>query len=163
MALRAKGKIAEAEKEFVELKKIASDESLKSALIWEINSAYDLVNIAAYTLEGEIAMHKSDYEAAATSYKKAIAIEDNLMYQEPPDWFFSVRHSLGHTLLLAKQYEEAEKVFNEDLSMYRENGWSLMGLYQSIKGQHKNTEAISVLKRFEKAWAYADIKINSRS
>jgi hypothetical protein len=71
-------------------------------------------------------MHKSDYIAAVASYKKAIAIEDKLMYQEPPDWFFSVRHSLGHTLLLAKQFSQAETVFNDDLSMYRENGWSLM-------------------------------------
>jgi hypothetical protein len=83
------------------------------------------------------------------------------MYQEPPDWFFSVRHSLGHTLLLAKQFSQAETVFNDDLSMYRENGWSLMGLYNSLKGQNKNTEANAVKKRFEAAWAHADIKINS--
>ena len=161
MAQGAKGKKAEAEKELEALKKIAADESLKSALIWEMNSSFDLVNIAAYTLEGEIAMHKSDYIAAVASYKKAIAIEDKLMYQEPPDWFFSVRHSLGHTLLLAKQFSQAETVFNDDLSMYRENGWSLMGLYNSLKGQHKNTEADAVKKRFETAWAHADIKINS--
>ncbi|MGO8055525.1 tetratricopeptide repeat protein, partial [Rhizobium leguminosarum] len=161
MALGAKGKIAEAEKELEALKKIAADESLKSALIWEMNSSFDLVNIAAFTLEGEMAMHKLDYTSAAASYKKAIAIEDKLMYQEPPDWFFSVRHSLGHTLLLAKQFKEAEIVFNDDLKMYQENGWSLMGLYNSLKGQNKNSEADAVKKRFEKAWAHADIKINS--
>jgi hypothetical protein len=52
MAQGAKGKKAEAEKELEALKKIAADESLKSALIWEMNSSFDLVNIAAYTLEG---------------------------------------------------------------------------------------------------------------
>jgi len=36
-----------------------------------------------------------------------------------------------------------------------------MGLYNSLKGQNKNSEAVAVKKRFEKAWAHADLKINS--
>jgi hypothetical protein len=52
-------------------------------------------------------------------------------------------------------------VYKEDLKMYRENGWSLMGLYQSLVGQGKENEAKEVKKRFDKAWAHADISINS--
>jgi tetratricopeptide (TPR) repeat protein len=161
MAFGAKGKLLEAEQELTSLKKIAGEESLKSLLIWETNSAAELVNIAVNVLTAEIAMHQSKYEKAIEHFKKAIAIEDALMYQEPPDWFFSVRQSLGHVLLLAKKFEEAEKVYKEDLKMYRENGWSLMGLYQSLMGQAKENEAKEVKKRFDKAWAHADISINS--
>lgn len=161
MAFGAKGKLQEAEQELTSLKKIATEESLKSLLIWETNSAAELVNIAVHVLTAEIAMHKSKYDQAVEHFKKAIAIEDALMYQEPPDWFFSVRQSLGHVLLLAKKFEEAEKVYREDLRMYRENGWSLMGLYQSLKGQGKENDAKEIKKRFDKAWAHADISINS--
>jgi len=161
MALAAKGNIEAAQAENDALQKIADDESLKSQRIWDINSSYDLVNIAAHTLEGEIAMHQKRYDAAIAEFKKAVVIEDNLMYQEPPDWFFSVRHSLGHTLVLAKRYEEAEKVYLEDLAIYRENGWSLLGLYNSLAAQGKQEEAAKAKNRFDQAWAHADFQLQS--
>ena len=80
-------------------------------LIWDMNSALDLVQIAAYNLEGEIAGHKGYYATAVESFEKAIAIEDQLKYTEPPDWFFSVRLSLGHWLVKAGRFAEAEAVF----------------------------------------------------
>jgi hypothetical protein len=88
-----------------------------------------------------------------------VNIEDKLAYQEPPDWFFSVRHSLGHALVEARRFREAEKVYREDLQTYPENGWALMGLYNSLWGQHKKEEAAAVKKRFEAAWKWADIEI----
>ena len=91
----------------------------------------------------------------------ALDKEGQLNYQEPPDWFFSVRHSLGSVLVKAKKFKEAEKRYNEDLEILPENGWALMGLYNSLKGQNKNTEADAVKKRFEIAWSNADIKLNS--
>lgn len=39
-----------------------------------------------------------------------MVIEDGLTYNEPPDWFFSVRHSLGAVLLQAGRFAEAEVV-----------------------------------------------------
>jgi hypothetical protein len=161
MAMAAKGNLPAAEVESKALQAIAADESLKSQLIWDINSSFDLVNIAAHTLAGELAMHKESYEAAIEEYRKAVVIEDKLMYQEPPDWFFSVRHSLGNVLVRSKRFEEAEKVYLEDLKIYKENGWSLMGLYNSLQGQNKNEAAAAVKKRFEEAWKYADFSINS--
>ena len=41
--------------------------------------------------------------------------EDELRYDEPPDWFVPVRHALGATLLKAGQPAEAEAVYREDL------------------------------------------------
>ena len=83
------------------------------------------------------------------------------MYQEPPDWYFSVRHSLGHVLVQAKRFTDAEQVYREDLVTFPENGWALMGLYNSLKGQGKAAEAAKVKKQFDEAWQWADININS--
>ena len=63
-------------------------------------------------------------------------MEDQLNYNEPPDWFFSVRHLLGDVYLKAGKYADAEKVYREDLLEYKENGWALMGLYKSLKKQN---------------------------
>ena len=54
-----------------------------------------------------------------------MAIEDKLNYNEPPDWFFSVRLTLGYWLLEAGNHKEAESVYNDDLMTFPENGWAL--------------------------------------
>jgi len=161
MAFSGQGNIEAAENELAIINRIAEDESLKSSLIWDLNSAQDLVHIAAFTLEGEIAAHKKEYDRAVEILKKAIEKEDNLNYNEPPDWFFSVRHTLGHVLVQAGSFKEAEIIYKEDLSTFPNNGWALRGLYNSLKGQGKNDEAGKVYDQFKKAWKWADITITS--
>jgi tetratricopeptide (TPR) repeat protein len=159
-AYAARNNRQEAQKELHALKEIAGDASLKSMLIWDMNSAYDLVQIAALVLEAQLLANDGKSEQAVALLSQAVDIEGNFMYQEPPDWFFSVRHTLGHVLVKAGRFAEAEKVYREDLQKYPENGWSLMGLYNSLKGQDKVTEAADVMKRFQAAWKHADIQIN---
>jgi tetratricopeptide (TPR) repeat protein len=161
MAYAAKNDLENSARELEAIKKFTEDESLKSFRIWDVNSANEVINIAALTLEGEIALCKKQYEQSVASLQKAISIEDGLMYQEPPDWFFSVRHSLGHALVQAGRFAEAEKIYHEDLQTYPENGWALIGLCNALKGQGKTTEAARVKKRFDNAWQWADVKINS--
>ena len=130
-------------------------------MIWEMNSAADLLNIAANTLQGELLAFHKKYDEAFSFFRKAITIEDALNYNEPPDWFFSVRHTVGHWLVQAKKFKEAEIVYQEDLQLFPENGWALIGLYNSLAGQGKSKEAKSAKKRFEKAWQWSDMKIKS--
>jgi tetratricopeptide (TPR) repeat protein len=161
MAYVAKKDEASAAKELAAVKKYLEDESLKEFRIWDVNSTHEIISIAALTLEAELKAFRKQYDEATELLKKAVAIEDGLMYQEPPDWFFSVRHTLGHVLVQAGRYEEAEKIYREDLTTYPENGWALIGLYNALKGQSKTAEAAEVKKRFDKAWKWADVKIES--
>jgi tetratricopeptide (TPR) repeat protein len=161
MAYLGKKDIAKAENELAQLKALAKDSSLKQITIWNINSAADIANIALYTLTAEVYRYKKQYDLSITAFKQAIAIEDNLNYDEPPDWFFSIRHHLGAALLEAGKYKEAEKIYLEDLNGYKENGWALIGLYQSLQKQGKTAEAQAAKARFDKAWKYADVQIQS--
>ena len=54
------------------------------------------------------------------------------------------------------QAAEAE-VFRKDLERNPENGRSLFGLAEALKGQRKDGEAAEVTDRFKKAWARADV------
>ena len=121
------------------------------------------MQIAVNVLSAEIYQVKKLYDKAILLFHDAIALEDDLNYDEPPDWFFSVRHQLGAVLLKAEKYKDAEKIFLEDLSKYKENGWSLIGLYQALQKQGKFKEAENIKTRFVKAWQYADFKISSSS
>jgi tetratricopeptide (TPR) repeat protein len=87
-------------------------------------------------------------------------MEDALKYDEPPAWMIPIRHSLGANLMKAGRLAEAEEVYREDLRRLPENGWSLYGLAETLKAA-KKPEAAAAEARFTKAWAKADIKINS--
>jgi hypothetical protein len=54
---------------------------------------------------------------------------------------------------------EAEKKFREDLNQYRNNGWSLYGLFKSLEAQGKVNEAQAVKQQYEVAFAKADINL----
>jgi hypothetical protein len=64
-------------------------------------------------------------------------------------------------LLAAKKPDEAEAVYREDLVKYPENGWALRGLATALAMKKKAGEAARVEKRFEAAWARADVDLES--
>lgn len=156
MAFVNTGETNKARAELDALKQLAEMESVKQLMIWELNSAADVANIAIHVLEAEILRLTGNPEEAIEHYKQAIVIEDGLNYTEPPDWFFSVRHFLGDLYLNINKPKEAEEVFREDLYYWVKNGFALNGLYHSLLMQQRTAEAEGVKKEFEKAWKRAD-------
>ena len=159
IALVRQEKVREAEEELARVRAIASNPALQQIRIWGLNPTSSLAKIAAAVLRAEIAASKQDINTAVAQLRKAIAIEDGLIYGEPPDWFYPVRHNLGAILLEDGRARAAEKVYREDLARFPENGWSLYGLAQSLRAQGMDAEASEVERRFEEAWRYADVEI----
>jgi tetratricopeptide (TPR) repeat protein len=160
MAFLGKNEMENAARKLSQLKELAKDSTLPGLTIWDINTMSDIVQIAVHVLTAETLLHQKEFDQAISEYEKAIVIEDNLNYNEPPDWFFSVRHHLGLALLKAGQYAKAEKVYREDLGIWKENGWALRGLLEALQKQGRSLEAQQVNTRFEKAWRYADFDLN---
>jgi len=79
-------------------------------------------------LAGRIAAAKGDKKQAIAEYKTAVEKEDALDYDEPADWFYPTRETLGAALLRNKQPAEAAKVFRADLKRNPHNPRSLYGL-----------------------------------
>lgn len=88
-------------------------------------------------------------------------LEESLLYGEPPDWYYPVRHTLGAVLLEAGRADEAERVFWQDLGENRENGFALRGLAESLRAQGKNEDAKEIERRFKAAWTDADVPLKS--
>lgn len=116
--------------------------------------------IAERALAGEIDMRRGALTGAVRSFQSAVILEDGLSYNEPPVWYYPMRHSLGKALILSGRFAEAEEVYRRDLDRFPENGWSLYGLAQALKGRGRTREAAQVLDRFNRAWAKADVKID---
>lgn len=163
MVYLGKHDLKNAEKELSSVNQLSKNNTLKDITIWNINTTSDLAQIASKVLAAGVVSQKNDFNKAISLLNEAVAIEDRLNYNEPPDWFFSVRHYLGAVLLKAGKYSDAEKVYREDLIVWPKNGYALIGLYNSLLKQKKETEALKVKTAFDTAWQYADFKIVASS
>lgn len=160
MAYLGKAKLDSARVELDKLSDLASKESLHQITIWDINTVYDLVQIAERVLHAEIAGAEGNFQEAIELLKEGVAIEDSLNYNEPPDWFFSVRHNLGSMQIAAGNYEDAIVTYQEDLERLPKNGWALKGLAEAYSklGDYKSSEETE--QRFLSAWKTADISLS---
>lgn len=159
MAHLGKGNLEKAKAELQELEILTKDENLKEVTIWEINTVYDLVQISEKVLKAEILAHEKDFKTSIAILREAIAMEDALNYNEPPDWFFSIRHHLGQILIKNGQHRVAIELYEEDLKNYPNNGWAHHGLKQAYTLLN-DTENVSKMEELiAKSWEYADFEI----
>jgi tetratricopeptide (TPR) repeat protein len=153
MALAGKGRTSEAEAEY---KIVADAEKATSPdAIFQMpvnNKTKDILKIAENVLGAQVALAKKDNAAAVGRLREAVAVQDMLKYDEPQDWFFPVRESLGGVLLMSGDATGAEQVFREDLAKNLRNPRSLFGLHQALKAQDRNSDAWFVEQEFHKAW-----------
>ncbi|MBN1237961.1 MAG: hypothetical protein JXB36_05640 [Gammaproteobacteria bacterium] len=117
--------------------------------------------VASASLEGEIEQADGDPEAAVPAFRRAVALEDALPYTEPPGWPLPMRRFLGAALIEADRAAEAEAVYVRDLAWNQNNGWSLYGLWQSLRSQGKAGEAEAVRIELDKAWQHADVRLGA--
>jgi len=162
LAFTAKKKLDNASQELERLQTIASQNSLTDYRVtFSRNGAKAILEIAVEVLAGEMAAKRGDFDQAIARLHRGILLEDNLIYNEPPDWHVPVRQSLGAVLLESDRAAEAEAVYWQDLTRNRENGWSLYGLMQSLRAQGKKDQALAIEKRFQAAWSRSDIKLTA--
>ena len=160
MALAAKGQVAEAEAEHSIVSEAADKTPPDQVFAMPVNNkAKDVLTIATNVLGAKIALAKHDSASAISMLRRAIAVQDALKYDEPPDWFYPVRESLGAVLLLNGNAAEAEKVFREDLDRNPRNPRSLFGLAEALRAQNRAYDAQFVDKQFQSSWKSTEIKL----
>ena len=161
IAFIRKNNIKEAQEELDALAELKKDSDLENLVATAHNPSSRSANIAYEVVAGELAALKGDLTKAIAHLQQAVQYEDELTYTEPAAWYIPTRQNLGAILLKANKFAQAEVVYKEDLEKLRQNGWSLMGLYNSLELQGKTEEANAVKKEFDKAWADADIEIDA--
>lgn len=147
-------KALEEQKAFVKLKG-----ETKGGEIFGYNQADKIISIADLCLTAQIAEGEGNQTQAVDSLKKAVAEQDKLRYNEPPDWFFPVRETLGGLLLRMQKFEDAEVIFREELIRHPRSGRALFGLKESLKAQSKNYDIYWVDQAFQTAWKNSDVQL----
>jgi tetratricopeptide (TPR) repeat protein len=119
--------------------------------------ASEVMKIAQQILRGEAAFKAGRREEGLKELKKAVNIEERIVYAEPAPWMMPARHAYGALLVVDGKYQEAEKVFIRDLEIYPANGWALLGLRDALNGQGREDEAKHAERAFRRAWVSADV------
>ena len=125
------------------------------------NTASALLTVALHMLEGEILIAEGHLSTGIKTLQNAVIAEDQLRYDEPPDWIIPTRHALGAAQMRAGKWRAAEKTYKADLDKLPMNGWSLYGLSQSLERQGKKTESQLQHQKFMAVWSESDVQIKS--
>ena len=147
------GRVKEAEAERERMAEITGSVAEKDMLM--NNSTRSLLEIGLVELQAKIARAKRDVDSEIANLERAVALQDNLKYMEPPEWHYPIREALGGALLRNGKAAEAEAVFRKDLEVNPRNGRSLFGLMEALKMQGKTVNVEWVSREFTEAWKYA--------
>ena len=110
-------------------------------------------------LAARLSEAQSKPEEAVKHWQTAVEAQDKLFYDEPQDWYYPVRESLGAAYLRANKPYDAEMVFREDLRRNPRNPRSLFGLREALAAQKSNTDAAWVDRQFKEQWKRADVEL----
>jgi hypothetical protein len=160
IALAARGMTAEAEeiqRQLATIEKAAPHDEIFMPPIE--NHTWRIIHIATDILSARISAAKDDKAAAIALLRDAVANQDQLLYNEPADWYYPVRETLGGMLLQTGDVKGAEQVFRDDLVQNPRNPRSLFGLSEALKRQGRDYDAWWVKRQFETAWQGADVKL----
>ncbi len=156
MAYVKTGNFSEAEKLLKNMREKMRDKILLKPITPFASSPSEISQVPLHILAANLQYEQGDYKSAIIEIKKAIQSEDSLLYAEPKAWILPARQYLGAFLLELKKPAQAEAAYREDLVWNPGNGWSVLGLYQSLKAQGKTTELAALKARYMESFSEAD-------
>lgn len=160
-ALAATGRTTEAAVELDTLRalQVRADHDLGPGVMIGFARPATILNIATHMLAGELASKTGRHDEAIGQLTEAVRLEDAMTYDEPADWYYPTRLSLGAVQLAAGRAADAEATYREELRRHPNSGWALFGLGQALEAQGRGAEATRVREQFRRAWARADVTL----
>ncbi len=115
--------------------------------------------VAREVLAARLAEAHGKQDDAIKHWLAAVDAQDKLAYNEPADWYYPVRESLGAAYMRVGKPYEAEIAFREDLRRNPRNPRSLFGLREALAAQQSDTDASWVNRQFKESWKNADTEL----
>lgn len=159
LAFAGTGDLASASKERQVLADFQRTLGVPGVVGW-YNGSKAILSIALDVLDAKIDVARNKPALAVPLLSRAVHAQDNLMYIEPPDWYYPVRESLGAAFLLSGDANGAEHAFRDDLVRNPRNGRSLFGLAKSLEAEGDATDGAWVRRAFAQAWEDADTTLS---
>jgi hypothetical protein len=81
------------------------------------------------------------------------------VYDEPEPLPFAARQWLGAALLEMNRFEDAERVYREELADHPHNGWSILGLQRALAGRGISSPEVDA--DLQSSWMRSDTWIRA--
>jgi tetratricopeptide (TPR) repeat protein len=160
-ALLALDKVPEAKAERHAFEQAAA--AIPDGVVYRSNSIAQVRGVLRAVLAARLEQAEHGPSAAVDAWQRAVDAQDRLAYHEPPPFYYPTRETLGAALLSAGRYDDAERVFREDLTRNSGNGRSLFGLWQVLRARGRAVDAERTHDQFLNAWAHADVTLSLSS
>ncbi|MCB0072677.1 MAG: hypothetical protein KDE20_14505, partial [Caldilineaceae bacterium] len=130
--------------------KVAQANIPPETIFFQGNPCENIFKVAEAMMNGEVEYHRGNYELAFEQLRKAVYLDDRLLYGEPWAWMMPTRHALGALLLEQGHVAEAEAVYRADLGLdgsiprpmqHPDNVWALHGYVACLEQLGKDAEA----------------------
>jgi tetratricopeptide (TPR) repeat protein len=166
VALANLGRIAEAE-ESARLFVTAREAVPPERMLFN-NPCTDVLQVAGAMMLGELHYKSGRVQEGLDLLRRAVDLDDSLLYDEPWGWMQPTRHALGALLMDAGRYSDAEAVYRADLGLdatlprpcqHPRNVWSLHGLFECLNRRGEAVEVVHVRQQLDQALARAEVPI----
>lgn len=168
VALANLGRIAEAEAErerfYAAWARVQEDRFMFN------NPGADVLKVAEQMMLGELAYKSGRIDEGLAHLRRAVELDDTLLYDEPWGWMQPTRHALGALLMDAGRFDEAEAIYRADLGLddtlprpcqHPKNVWSLHGLDECLRRRGETVERRHVTLLLDQALARAEVPVRA--
>jgi tetratricopeptide (TPR) repeat protein len=152
VAYAAQKNVAAAQAESDVIARLQQDGSLPELAKAGIPAA-DVMELARRVVRARIALAEDKLGEARAAFEEAVKTQDQLVYSEPPHWYYPVRQSLGAVLTRMGELDAAADAFRTSLAGAPNNGWALYGLSEVYRRKGQSYGVIEANRRLDKAWA----------
>ena len=90
--------------------------------------------------------------AGIQNLREAVAIQDGLHYNEPADWFFPVRESLGRGVIEKRRRQRRRKSISRRPRTHSSQSAFAVGPARGTVQQHRDYDAGFIKRQFEASW-----------
>lgn len=177
VAFASKGMVVEAEAEqkaFLEAlanPALAGRQQHNNKMYQDPAEGPSLLNVSAAILDAEIEYRKqflakaagksANFSKAFDRLREGVDLSLHLAYNEPWGQMQPVRHILGALLLEQGELVEAEQVYRDDIKLWKDNMWGLLGLKLCLEKKQDQTGEVQhelqwVEEKFKERSARAD-------
>ena len=166
MLAYAKGMLALSRKDF-DLAARQSD--ALDAISWRLHAERDedeennrskgvlrMLEMVSLDLRGNLRSVEGKSVEAIELLKKAIEKEEEIGYQEPPQYGRPESESLGYAYIRSGDYDKARAAFEDELKLRPKSGHALYGIAQSYEAAGEKQAAARAYREFLSAWQGAD-------
>lgn len=134
------------------------------------NTCEDVLGIGEAMMDGELAFKSGRRTEGLDHLRRAVTLDDSLVYDEPWGWMQPTRHALGALLMEDGHFDEAEAVYRADLGLdgtlpracqHPRNVWALHGLHECLERRDEALEVRHIKLLLDQAVARATVPISA--